>query len=215
MKLSTAILLVVDIGAVSGVAHVVRESGGHLTDPLTLVSVVSPGIPLLAFIVLRRWADQDMPSRPQSGRRWSQAAWKATWWAAKLAGERREMLEPWRAHLVGDPENGVALTPRQQQWLALGFAVAAIRYRLHDALQPLWRPVDWFLSSDSRTNSFVSALVGGQAIYIVDDGGIPALVTEVWEPCGILGGALYVLTRWLRKVRCIELAKTRKASKEE
>ncbi|MER5839555.1 hypothetical protein ABT099_04450 [Streptomyces prasinus] len=48
-------------------------------------------------------------------------------------------------------------------------------------------------------------MVGAQAIYIVDDGGIPALVTEIWEPCGILGAGLYVLVRWLRRVRGIEL----------
>ncbi|MGW6471109.1 hypothetical protein [Streptomyces nigra] len=49
-------------------------------------------------------------------------------------------------------------------------------------------------------------MVGAQAIYIVDDGGIPALVTEIWEPCGIFGAGLYVLARWLRGVRGIELA---------
>ncbi|MER5212993.1 hypothetical protein ABT063_21055 [Streptomyces sp. NPDC002838] len=59
---------------------------------------------------------------------------------------------------------------------------------------------------DSRTNGFIAAVVGTQAVYIVDDGGIPALVTEIWEPCGILGAGLYVLARWLRRVRGIELA---------
>ncbi|MFD3580480.1 hypothetical protein [Streptomyces sp. NPDC058644] len=34
-------------------------------------------------------------------------------------------------------------------------------------------------------------------------------MTEIWEPCGILGGALYVLCRWLRRVSRIELATAR------
>lgn len=84
--------------------------------------------------------------------------------------------------------------------------LAAVRFRLHDLARPCWVPVDWLLSKDSRTNGFIAAIVGAQAIYIVDDGGIPALVTEVWEPCGILGAGLYVLACWLRRVRGIELA---------
>ncbi|WP_307677742.1 hypothetical protein [Streptomyces sp. V4I2] len=68
--------------------------------------------------------------------------------------------------------------------------------------------MDWLLSKDSRTNGFIATVVGAQAIYIVDDGGLPALVTEIWEPCGILGAGLYVLARWLRRVRGIELATT-------
>jgi hypothetical protein len=49
-------------------------------------------------------------------------------------------------------------------------------------------------------------MIGTQATYIVGDNGLAALVTEVWEPCGIAGAALFVLTRWLRRVRGIELA---------
>ncbi|MBB3075573.1 hypothetical protein [Streptomyces violarus] len=116
------------------------------------------------------------------------------------------MLGQWRAHLEGDPESGVTLTPWQQRRYAAGFLIAALRMRARDLLCPLWRPVDWLLSKDSRTNGVIATVVGAQAIYIVDDGGIPALVTEIWEPCGILGAGLYVLARWLRRVRGVELA---------
>lgn len=88
----------------------------------------------------------------------------------------------------------------------LGFLIAAARMRLHDVVRPAWRPVDWVLCSASRTNSFIGGVVGAQAIYIVDDGGLTALVTEVWEPCGIAGASLFALTRRLRRVRGIELA---------
>ncbi|MGI5458592.1 hypothetical protein ACQEWB_36580 [Streptomyces sp. CA-249302] len=170
---------------------------------------------MIAIIVMRRWADQVEGSPPQSGHWRSQAAFKATWCAAKLAGERRNTLNAWHAHLEGDPANGVVLTRRQQRQYAAGFLRAALQYRLHDIAQPLWRPADWLLSKGSRTNGFIASVVGAQAIYIVDDGGIPALVTEIWEPCGAFGAGLYVLARWLRRVRGIELAAVQPPSSPE
>ncbi|MDO0931310.1 hypothetical protein QQY66_06300 [Streptomyces sp. DG2A-72] len=137
--------------------------------------------------------------RPRARRAVSLATW--------IAGPQRSHLcEEWTAILAGDPDSDVFLSSWQRLMLALGFLIAAIRMRASDLVRPLWRPVDWLLSQDSRTNGFIASIVGAQAIYIVDDGGIPALVTEVWEPCGILGAGLYVLARWLRRVRGIELA---------
>ncbi|MGE6733023.1 hypothetical protein ACQKIP_19380, partial [Streptomyces sp. NPDC059900] len=62
---------------------------------------------------------------------------------------------------------------------------------------------------EQRTNTLIALVVGAQAVYIVGDDGLAALVTEIWEPCGILGGAMYVLARWLRRVRGIELTAVR------
>ncbi|WP_446039755.1 hypothetical protein [Streptomyces sp. SID1121] len=127
--------------------------------------------------------------------------------AARLAGRRRSYLRTeWLAHLSGDPENGVVLSSRQRRRYAFGFLVAALRLRLADVARPCWRPVDWLLGKEARTQGFIALVVGAQATYIVGRGGLIALVTEVWEPCGILGAALYVLTRWLRRVRGGELA---------
>ncbi|MGC4983945.1 hypothetical protein ACLQ18_25455 [Streptomyces sp. DT193] len=78
--------------------------------------------------------------------------------------------------------------------------------RARDLARPAWRPIDWLLRVQSRTNTFITAVVGAQAIYIVDDGGLAALVTEVWEPCGGATIALYALSHWLRRLRGIELA---------
>lgn len=86
--------------------------------------------------------------------------------------------------------------------------------RLGDLARPIWRPIDWLLRVQSRTNAFITAVVGGQAVYIVDDGGLAALVTEVWEPCGGAGLALYALARWLRRLRGIELAEARRHSND-
>ncbi|AVH60403.1 hypothetical protein C4B68_36625 [Streptomyces dengpaensis] len=127
--------------------------------------------------------------------------------ASFIAGRRRTHLrEEWAAILAGDPEQGIVLSSRARMRYALGFLWAAIRLRIHDLVGPLWVPVDWLLSVESRTNGFIAAVVGTQAIYIVGHGGLPALVTEVWEPCGIVGGALCILARWLRRIRGIELA---------
>jgi hypothetical protein len=126
--------------------------------------------------------------------------------AAALAGRHRGMRHVWLADLAGDPENGLVLTPWQRRRMAMGFIVAALRLRAHDLLGFLWAPVDWVLAADQRRNAAITTLVGAQAVYIVQDGGLPALVTEVWEPCGISGAALYVLSRWLRRLRGIELA---------
>jgi hypothetical protein len=127
--------------------------------------------------------------------------------AVRLAGTRRSHLpQDWASVLAGSPEDGIRLSSRQQAVMALGFVLAALRMRIRDVARPAWRPVDWLLSRTSRTNAFIATAVGAQAIYIVDDGGLGALVTEIWEPCGIAGAGLYALSRWLRRVRGIELA---------
>lgn len=151
--------------------------------------------------------DESAPSEPGT---WLTAT------AVRLVGSRRRhLLQEWQAHLAGAPEEGVVLTPGERRRYAAGFVLSALRMRLHDIAHPLWRPVDWLLTKDSRTNGFIAAVVGAQAIYIVGDGGIPALVAEVWEPCGILGAGLYVLARWLRGLRGIELAKVPPPSSSE
>ncbi|MFE2047950.1 hypothetical protein ACFXAS_05545 [Streptomyces sp. NPDC059459] len=130
--------------------------------------------------------------------------------AACIAGRRRSHLrEEWTAILAGEPENGRELSAVAQLGLALGFLLAALRMRIHDLAAPLWVPVDWLLSVESRSNTVIALLVGGQAVYIAGDGGLGALFSEIWEPCAIFGGALYVFFRWLRKVRGIELAAAR------
>ncbi|MFE5858306.1 hypothetical protein ACFQ61_34445 [Streptomyces sp. NPDC056500] len=124
--------------------------------------------------------------------------------AVTLAGQRRSAVSAeWCAHLAGAPEDGITLSPSEKLRCSTGFLIAAARYRLHDMTAPLWRPIDWLLATGRRT---IASIVGAQALYIVGDGGLPALVTEIWEPCGIAGAALFTLSRWLRRVRGAELA---------
>jgi hypothetical protein len=136
--------------------------------------------------------------------------------ASRLAGSGRAHLQDdWSAVLAGDPEGGVALRPGQQRMLAAGFVLAACRLRVRDNARLLWRPVDWLLRVPTRTNAFITAAVGGQAVLIVGDDGLDALLTDVWEPCGIAGACLFALARWLRRVRCIELAASESDHAEE
>ncbi|MEV5813448.1 hypothetical protein [Streptomyces mutabilis] len=91
---------------------------------------------------------------------------------------------------MGAPENDIILTPSEQLQASFGFLAAAVQMRVHDAVRPAWCPVDWLLRVPSRTNAFITAAVGTQAVYIVGDGGLGALATEIWEPCGIAGAGL-------------------------
>ncbi|MFF3884008.1 hypothetical protein [Streptomyces sp. NPDC001914] len=166
----------------------------------------------------RRWTPQAVAAAARTAGvlhipRRRAAALGATALAARLAGPQRPHLgRDWTAVLAGSPEDGVTHSATRQLVLALEFVFAALRMRASDLARPAWRPVDWLLSVQSRTNSFITTVVGAQAVYIVDDGGLTALVTEVWEPCGGAAIALYALTRWLRRLRGIELADTRPES---
>ncbi|MFD3840239.1 hypothetical protein ACFWWC_28900 [Streptomyces sp. NPDC058642] len=140
----------------------------------------------------------------------------ATEVAARIAGYKRYYLyKEWATVLQGAPESSIVFSDRRRLSLALGFIGAALRMRAHDVVRPAWRPVDWLLSVPSRTNAFITATVGTQAVYIVGDGGLGALATEIWEPCGIAGASLYALSRWLRRVRGIELATVESESADE
>jgi hypothetical protein len=160
------------------------------------------------WMSFHRWAR----SRPTE----EVVAYRLTAYAAAIAGRRRAHLrEEWNAHLSGAPEDGIAVSSADRLSYAFGFMRAALRMRQRDLARPLWRPVDWLLRVSSRTNGFIASIVGTQAVYIVGNDGLPALVTEVWEPCGIAGAALFALSRWLRRVRGIELAQTERSTFDE
>lgn len=179
-----------------GVFH--RDDDEHLTD-LYKRWEINRG--------LVRWAKEHLHELEQLEPSPTPAASWTTSMASGLAGQRRSHLrDEWAAILAGSPEDGVVFSPRRQLVLALGFLLAAVRMRSRDIARPAWRPVDWLLRVQSRTNALITAVVGAQAIYIVGDGGLGALATEVWEPCGAAGASLFLLARWLRRVRGIELA---------
>jgi hypothetical protein len=126
--------------------------------------------------------------------------------AAAVAGEGRNLRGPWLADLAGDPASGDALTERQRRHMAVGFLIAAFRMRAADVTRPVWRRVDWLLSREERTNALITAAAGGLAIYFAVTDGVHALITADWQSCAGLGAGLFVLARWLRRIRGIELA---------
>lgn len=135
--------------------------------------------------------------------------------AAAIAGRRRVHLRgEWAAVLAGDPDNGMVLTQGQRRRLVVGFLIAALRFRFRDAVRPLWVPVDWVLSVQARTETVIALAVGAQVIYIAWHDGLHDLLTYGWGWCGGCGGALYVLSKWLRRVRGIELAAVRSSGDE-
>ncbi|MFF3726864.1 hypothetical protein ACFYYM_31360 [Streptomyces erythrochromogenes] len=149
-------------------------------------------------------AERRLVSRAR-GRK-SRLATRSVGFAARLAGPRRNLRGAWLDVLAGDPESGYVLTPRQQRQAARGFLYAAVRLRLHDLTRPLWHPLDWILSSGSRTNSLHAAAVGAHIVYIQWHDGLHTLLTEGWSWVGGCALAVGFGLRWLRKARGIELA---------
>lgn len=97
----------------------------------------------------------------------------------------------------------------------MGFLIAALRMRMHDAARPAWRPVDWVLATDDRTNGVIAAMVGPLAIYISATEGLHSLIVAGLASCGTLWACLYGAARWLRKRRGIELAMPGQGSGEK
>ncbi|MFH8799329.1 hypothetical protein ACH4F6_06975 [Streptomyces sp. NPDC017936] len=180
---------------------------GAMTAAAILVAGVGLLITALRSPAPEAEAEPEAPRRPArpSGR----AAHRTLGVASFVAGHRRAHLrEEWAAILAGDPDNGIVLSPRRRTVYALGFLWAALRLRLRDLAAPLWLPVDWLLSADSRTNGLTAAAVGAQVLYIRHEDGLHALLTEGWGWCAGCGIALRLLFGWLRRVRGIELAST-------
>ncbi|MBK3633821.1 hypothetical protein ACWC9X_21800 [Streptomyces asoensis] len=136
--------------------------------------------------------------------------------ASFVAGARRAHLrEEWAAILAGDPGNGVVLSSRRRLRYAVGFLLAALRMRLRDLAAPLWMPVDWLLSAESRTRGCIASVVGAQILYIQHEDGLHALVTEGWGWCGGCAITLRLFAGRLRRLRGIELASAGGESADE
>jgi len=122
--------------------------------------------------------------------------------AVALAGQKRSMVgDEWRGHLLGEPDRG--LTQREQIRAARGFVLAAVRYRLQDAAEQAWRPVDAVLKSRGLSNLFVLIPTLMAAMFVLHDEGSLGVVTSA-ESIITIGGTLYGLVRvgrWYRDVK--------------
>jgi hypothetical protein len=119
-----------------------------------------------------------------------------------LAGQKRHAIaEEWQCHLLG--EFGRGLASRDQIRAARGFLLAAMRYRLSDATEAAWVPVDAMLKSRTLSNALVLSLTAAAAMVILrHEGGVGVVMSA--ESVGTIGGALYGLIRtgrWWRNVK--------------
>lgn len=125
--------------------------------------------------------------------------------ALLLAGRRREESRiQWTDQLSGAPENGIIVTPGMRLRYSAGFVLAALRYQISDIAALAWRPLEWVLSKNSRTNPALVSIVGAEIIYIQWNHGLDVLLTEGWAWCAGVAACAYGLARWLRQVRGIE-----------
>jgi hypothetical protein len=122
--------------------------------------------------------------------------------AAILAGRQRlELRAEWQAHLAGASGRDPVTWRKVRQ--ALGFVAAAIQYRLADAADLAWRPVDAVLGSRTLSNLFVGGPVIVVLFAIVHHDGRFGLVADI-QDAGELGAILYGVIRtgrWWRGIK--------------
>ncbi|MFE3202230.1 hypothetical protein [Embleya sp. NPDC059237] len=138
---------------------------------------------------------------------------RATRIAAWIAGKARPHLAAeWRDHLTVDPD-AHSLGQRVRMVTALGFVVAALRMRVADCVDSAWRPVDWLLRTEARTNTLVAGAVGSLVIHLVRTDGLHDMITQNWQAPTALGAGLMVLARWLRRIRNIDVETSARAGR--
>jgi hypothetical protein len=122
--------------------------------------------------------------------------------AVFLAGRERPLLrDEWRAHLAG--ESGHDPITWYKARAALGFVASSARFRLADAADLTWRPVDAVLASRTLSNLFVWGPVIVMLFAIVHHDGRFGLVADVQDPA-CMGAFLYGVIRtgrWWRGVK--------------
>ncbi len=125
--------------------------------------------------------------------------------AVSIVGQKRsEVGDEWRSHLFGEPGRG--LSRRDQVRAARGFLWSAVRFRLQDAADLAWRPVDAVLGSRTLFNLFVWGPVFVVLLAIVRHDGRYGLVADDQDPLA-LGLFLYAAIKVGRRYRRIKLPK--------
>lgn len=139
---------------------------------------------------------------------WTLAPVKRPWYARLserlanlavfLAGRKRAVMgSEWCAHLSG--ETGKGLPAVRQVREAAGFLLAAIRYRLQDLADLLWRPVDTVLASRELSNLIVVLATLGVTVVFIRQGGLNGLADNLGSVAVVWGAALgliHVGRRW-------------------
>jgi hypothetical protein len=104
-----------------------------------------------------------------------------TTFAGLLAGRKHSASRiEWLAHLAG--ERGHHLGRRSQTFAALGFVVAAVRFRFEDATDLAWMPVDAVLRSRFLSGIFIMGPVLAVVLVILRRDGRYGLVLDIQDP---------------------------------
>lgn len=155
-----------------------------------IAGVVMPGLTVLSWHLYRQLADA--PKVAVSAR-------CLTRMAVVLAGPKRAALRAeWASHLSG--ETGTGLPSRRQARDALGFVASAVRYRLADAADAAWTPVDAVLKSRTLSNLFALMPTGLAALILFRHGGTVGLLRSA-ESVSAIYITLYALVLAGRKYR--------------
>lgn len=127
---------------------------------------------------------------------------KLTGLAVFIAGRRRAAVGcEWRAHLCG--ETGAGLSADRQVREAAGFVLAAICYRLQDAADLAWKPVDSVLGSRVLSNLFVLLATLSFSLWFAQKAGVYGLAASLESVLVVFGAShgLILVGRWWRGVK--------------
>ena len=118
--------------------------------------------------------------------------------AVFIAGRKRVALGcEWRSHLCG--ETGSGLPADRQVREAAGFLRAAVCYRLQDAADFAWRPVDAVLTSRGLSNLFVLLATLSISALFIRQGGLNGLADNLGSVAVVWGaafGLVHVGRQW-------------------
>jgi hypothetical protein len=133
--------------------------------------------------------------------------------AILIAGRgRAEVGGEWRAHLSG--ETGAGMAGGRQVREAAGFVVAAVRFRVQDGVDLVWRPADVVLASRELSSLVVLVATLGVSMVFIRRGGLGGLADHL-EAVGVAWGAAVGLIRAGREWRGVKLAERKPRRKAE
>jgi hypothetical protein len=181
-------------------AGVITVTGAYLTQEDALIGRLN-----------RVFAPADRGSSGEFRNHYRFPAQRLTGFAARVAGGRRTgVLEEWCAHLAN----------QESKWhgykIAIGFLAAALQFRLADAADVAWTPVDAILKSRTLSNLLVLGISGVATIDVARYQGRLGVVVSAESLIGI-GSLVYGLIRvgrWYRDAKPPE-PKARRAKNNE
>jgi hypothetical protein len=131
------------------------------------------------------------------------AARRGPWWLFEVSPQRLTRLAiliagrrgddvcwEWRSHLAG--ETGAGWPEGRQVREAAGFVLAAVRYRLYDLAELLWRPAEALLASRVLSGLFVLLPTLCVSVLFFVAGGLLGLAEHL-EDVAVLWGAAFGL----------------------